>query len=438
MFGGARGGGKTDALLAYAIKRSLEHPGSNRLFIRKTFSQLTGVGAAIPRSHQFLHGKAHWSEQNYKWTFKNGSVLKFGHLSDVQAIHNYLGSQADDILIDQAEGISYDEYTQLKGANRATVDGIVPTMRLTANPGGIGHGWLKALFIDGMLPNTATDINLGTEERPVWIAHRFVPSRVFDNAELLKRDPNYVQNLRSIGGTLARAWIEGEWDQFSGQFFTEWEPAQHICQPFAVPADWPRWHATDWGLKDPSCTLWGTRSPLGRIYIYRERYEAEKTIDQQALKIRLWSGAEKFRNRVLDPSCWARESNGRSKADQYAAAGVPMAKATNDRTAGWSKLRELLAWTPESPPQLQVFPSCANLIRTLPNMIHSQAEPEDMHKAHGFNGDHAVDTLRYLAMSMDVQRDKRLVSKQPYEMGSRATARQENRQNYVMRKKTLV
>ena len=379
-----------------------------------------------------LHGHAHWSEQNYRWTFRNGSVLKFGHLSDSNSIHSYLGSQADDILLDQAEGFTYEEYVQLKGANRATVDGIVPTMRLTANPGGIGHGWIKDLFIDGMPPDTATDINLGTDERPIWISHRFVPSKVFDNQELLKRDPNYVQNLMSIGGSLAQAWVEGIWDQFAGQFFTEWSADQHLCKPFAVPQDWPRWMATDWGLADPSCTLWGTRSPAGRIYVYRERYEPEKTIDQQALKIKLWSGGEKFRNRVLDPSCWSREANGRTKADQYAEWGVPMAPANNDREAGWSKLRELLQWTPESPPVLQVFNTCTNLIRTLPNMIHDQAKPEDMKKMHGFNGDHAVDTLRYLVMAMNVQNDTKIRSKTPYQMGARKHS------SYLMRKKPLV
>ena len=438
---------KTDALLAYAIMRSHEHPGSNRLFIRRSFAQLSEVGAAIDRSHQFLHGVADWSASKYTWTFRNGSKLKFGHLSDVYAIDNYLGAQADDIIIDQAEQITEDEYNKLKGSNRATVDGIVPTMRLSANPGGIGHGWVKRLFIDsGVAAGERYELNLGTDAVPVWVSHRFVPSKVWDNQELLKRDPQYLNNLRSLGGSLAQAWIEGIWDQFSGQFFNEWSYDHHVCEPFKVPSDWPRWHATDWGLSDPSCTLWGTRSPTGRVYIYRERYEAERTIDQQALKIRLWSGEERFRNRVLDPSCWSREANGRDKASQYAQAGVPMAKANNDRKAGWAKLRELLAWTPAhtepdvasglmlpvpyQPPTLQVFNTCSNLIRTLPNMIHDTTDPEDMKKTHGVNGDHAVDTLRYLVMSMDVMTNKRSRSKQPYEMGARRS-----RQAYVMRKK---
>lgn len=446
LFGGARGGGKTDALLAYGISRSLDFPGSNRLFIRRSFAQLNEVGAAIPRSHQMLHKKAHWSESNLTWTFKNGSKLKFGHLSDVRAIDNYLGAQADDILIDQAEQITEEEYDKLKGSNRATVDNIEPTMRLSANPGGIGHGWVKKTFIDAAPSNTRYELQFGDnlDGTPNMVPHRFVPSKVWDNQELLKRDPQYVSRLRQTGKTLAQAWIEGIWDQFSGQFFTEWSPDHHICKPFKVPAEWPRWHATDYGISDPSCTLWAARSPMGRIYVYRERYETDRTVEQQALKINLWSTGERFRNRVLDPSCWSRESNGRTIADQFAVHGLPLAKATNARHAGWAKLRQLLAWTPAhseedvasglmlpvpfQAPTLQVFSTCQNLIRILPNMIHDKTDVEDMYKMHGPNGDHAVDTLRYLVQAMDVQPDKRVDSKQPYEMGSR-----NNRQRYVLR-----
>lgn len=446
LFGGARGGGKTDALLAYGISRAIEHPGSNRLFIRRSFAQLAEVGAAIDRSQQLLHGKAHWSASTYTWTFKNGSKLKFGHLSDVSAIENYLGAQADDILIDQAEQITEDEYGKLKGSNRATVSGLSPTMRLSANPGGVGHGWVKATFIDAAPSNTRYELQFGNRRdgSPNMVSHRFVPSKVWDNQELLSRDPDYVSRLLQSGKALAQAWIEGEWDSFSGQYFSEWSDQFHVCAPFKVPFEWPRWHATDYGIADPSCTLWAARSPAGRIYVYRERYEAERTIDQQALKIRLWSGDEKYRNRVLDPSCWSREGNGRSKADQYSAAGLQLAKANNDRIAGWSKLRQLLAWTPAhseediasglmlpvpfQAPRIQIFSTCHNLIRTLPNMIHDSANPEDLKKVHGFNGDHAVDTLRYLVMSLDVQTDKRQKSSQPYEMGSRKST-------YALRKR---
>jgi len=447
LFGGARGGGKTDALLAEQITRRMEHPKSNGLFIRRTFAQLNGVGSAIPRSHEFLHGHAHWSESESRWTFRNGSVLKFGHLSDAQAIHNYLGSQADDISIDQAEQISFEEYTMLKGANRATVDGIVPHMRLSANPGGLGHGWVKATFIDAAPAGTAYQLNLGTEANPVWISHRFVPSKVYDNQALMERDPNYINNLRSTGGALAQAWIEGIWDQFSGQYFPEWNPDVHVIAPFKVPEEWPRWHATDYGYSGYSCTLWLTRSPIGRIYVYRERYDHQVTAEQQALTIRLWSAGERFRNRVLDPSCWGTESNGRTIADQFAAAGVPMAKATNSRLAGWNKLRTMLAWTAAhqemdigsgqmmpigaQAPQLQVFSSCKNLIRTLPTMIHNPDDPEDMRKK-GME-DHASDTLRYGVMALDVQPDKRQRSAQPYSMGTRR-----HTQGYVMRKRTPV
>src|SRR6266851_7178807 len=110
LFGGARGGGKTDALVLGCIVAAQQHPGLKAEFIRRSFTELTEVGAAIPRSFEFLQGRAAWSGEQHMWTFPNKSVFKFGHLSDSTAINHYLGAQIDHLAIDQAEQIAYDEY----------------------------------------------------------------------------------------------------------------------------------------------------------------------------------------------------------------------------------------------------------------------------------------------------------------------------------------
>ena len=428
LYGGARGGGKTDALIAHAITVCMEHPGAKVLLLRRNFTDLSQPGAAIPRSQELIGTRASWNGGLHQWTFSNGSVFKFGHLSDAGAIMQYLGTQVDVLLLDQAEQLQYDEYRRLQGSVRATVPGLEPHIRLTANPGGIGHAWVKSLFIDAAPPNATYYVDTTGEEpivaaEPdgdgVWQRYRFVPSTVHDNQELLKRDPGYVRRLQSTGGSLARAWLEGDWDQFEGQFFKEWRRNVHVIAPLPIPADWPRFHATDYGLSAPSCTLWAVRSPkTGRIFVYRERYERDKTADQQALKIKLWSTGEQFRMAVGDPSMWNRESTGRSIAQQFAQHGVGLAKATNDRPAGWAKLREYLAWTEQQPPKLQVFSTCTNLVRTLPAMVHDPITVEDLDTD---GEDHAVDALRYLVMAIDVTRTKRL-EPTPWQMGRRKAA----------------
>lgn len=465
LFGGARGGGKTDAELADLVATCVEYPGAQTMLLRRNFSELEKPKAAIPRSFDFLQeaartGACAWRGDSHRWTFKpqptingisSGSVLQFGHLSDSKAIHTYLGTQGDKFAIDQAEEITYDEYSRLKGSNRSTGarhrdtgELLVPCMRLTANPGGVGHGWIRSMFIDAAPANSCywvdsrgTDPVISLVELPHAQTYRFIPATVFDNQELLKLDPGYVDRLYSVGGTLARAWVNGDWSGFSGQFFTEWRNDRHIIKPFKIPDDWPRWHATDYGITNPSCTLWLARASYagktpdgrllkpGQIIVYRERYEVKRTVDQQALKIRMWSGDEEFRNQLLDPACWGIESNGLSIAEQFASNGVPMAKANNNRTAGWARIREALTWCndPEfrpcdecsdTPlvgegckhntfkPELLIMSHCTNLTRTLPNLVHAQANPEDL-DTHG--EDHAADALRYALMGADVQAD---------------------------------
>lgn len=398
LFGGARGGGKTDALLAHAITVATEHPGSRTLFLRRNFTDLNQPGAAIPRSHQFLGRHATWHGGNYQWTFRNGSVLKFGHLSDQRALTQYLGTQVDVLLLDQAEQLAEHEYQQLQGSVRATVDGIKPHVRLTANPGGIGHAWVKARWIDAATPDTPYTIEEGG--RPV--THRFVPSRVYDNPALLERDPEYVARLQSLGGHLARAWVEGDWDQFEGQVFSEWRRDKHVVEPFPIPKEWPRWRGVDYGYASPYCCLWAALSPSGVYYVYRETYGTGLLDRDQAQQIRLLSAGEQIRATFGDPSMWAQRHNGyqvQAPAAAYAEMGVPLTPANNDRPSGWQRLHELLAWEHGLPPRLQVFSSCTNLIRTLPALVY---DPHDVEDVDTRGDDHAPDSLRYLLMGASV------------------------------------
>jgi phage terminase large subunit len=424
LFGGAAGPGKSRTLRWWLIRllhrwyrdygltgvhvglfcedyRSLEDRHLSK--IRSEFPQWLGSVREVR--------KEFWLKPEY-----GSGVIAFRNLDDPS---KYLSVEFAAIAVDELTRNKREVFDVLRSRKRWPGIEFSPFAAAT-NPGGIGHQWVKTLWIDRDFSGELDD-ELDPED------FAFVPARADDNPSLPK---SYNKTLASLPLKLRKAYRDGSWDMFEGQFFPEFSRDVHVIEPFIVDSKtgvrhpfrippyvdaenpgWPRWQATDYGYSAPSCTLWAARAPkTGNIYIYRERYETEKTADQQALKVKLWSTGEVFRNRVLDPACWARESNGRCIADQFAAVGWPLAPATNDRLAGWLKLRELLAWRKDGdegeavgfPPKLFIFARCTNLIRELSSAVHDKQNVEDLDT----NGsDHGLDAARYLIMAMDVQPD---------------------------------
>ena len=189
-----------------------------------------------------------------------------------------------------------------------------------------------------------------------------------------------------------------------GQAFPEWDRDVHICAPFDVPDRWPKWRGVDYGYAAPFCCLWMAQREDGVFFVYRELYGSGLTASEQALQVRALSAGETFKASVGDPAMWASSREGRqvqSVADQYREMGVPLTKAANERLAGKERVHQYLEWDegqdgePDHPPRLYVFPSCANLIRTLPMLPVDPHHPEDVDTD---AEDHAYDALRYLLM----------------------------------------
>lgn len=374
------------------------HRGSRSLFLRRTFADLNKPGAAIDRSHQLLSGEAAWHGQEHRWTWSNGSILQFGHLQHAHDVYAYQGSQFDCLLWDELTQFTVDQYQFLRSRVRATVGRMRTSIRAATNPGGIGHAWVKERFIDAAPWGKGFEIISGRAKTTAC----FVPARVTDNTALLSRDPGYLDRLGGLPPALRRAYLEGDWDQFEGQFFPEWRRAVHVCEPFAIPGSWPRWRGVDFGFASPMCCLWVARAPDGRLYVYRELYGTGWLDMDQALRIRALSSGEQIRMTWADPSMWAAKHNGhavKAVAQSYGEMGVPLLSANNNRAAGWQELHRALAWDEQlaTRPLLQVFPSCGNLIRTLPAQVHDQADVEDLDTR---GEDHAVDALRYVLMGM--------------------------------------
>lgn len=415
LYGGAAGGGKTDALLISCARTALRYPGSQSLFLRRTFADLNKPAAAIPRSHELFGGSARWDGQQHRWVFPNKSVIQFGHLQHAKNIHSYQGSQIDWMCWDELTHFTEDEYNYLRSRVRATVPGSRTGIRASTNPGGIGHAWVRQRWVDAGPPDVPFTISEGGRE----VTARFVPARVWDNAVLLDRDPDYPVRLATLGEALSRALLDGDWDTFQGQVFTQWRRNRHVIKPGELDPKWSRWTATDYGLARPFVTLWFCQDPATlRVYVYREISKSGVLASQQAQMIRAAEApGEKIRFRMADPAMWIRQADtGLSIADTYARNGVVLHKASNERIAGWERVHEMLSDAKDGVPYLQVFDTCTELIKNLPSLVYDKHQVEDVDTD---GPDDEADALRYGVMAAHWLDALKRRGPESYSMGGR-------------------
>lgn len=235
--------------------------------------------------------------------------------------------------------------------------------------------FLADRVVSGPIPAV---VGLQTEPVPGTILHRVTGGTATWAGQDLATCERQI-NRWSLRAFLAEA--QHEKSKTGLEAFPEWDVSVHVCDPFKIPEDWPKWRAVDYGYAVPYCCLWFTRSPSGRLYIYRETYGAGKTALQQGYDVRLASSGERYFCSVGDPAMWASEREGekyKSPASQYAEMGVSLEQASNNRIAGWGRLHELLAHGEGVPPILQVFKTCHNLIRTFPDLKRHPQKPDDV------------------------------------------------------------
>lgn len=286
------------------------------------------------------------------------------------------------VAVDELTKISEHTWDVLRGSLRWP--GVPHRPFIAAsNPGGVGHAWVKKLWLDRDFPSHLRDRAS---------QFKFIRALPKDNPFL---DQAYWDELNSLPEPLRKAWVDGDWDVFEGMAFPGWNAQKHVVAPFEIPQYWPKWSGTDWGFAAPFCTLWLTKNPDSqRVYVYRELYGPGLTDKQQAQAILDASIEAELQERYADPSMWARKNlQGlvSSTADEYAAAGVVIVKGDNDRISGKRKVDRMLASLPDGSPGLQVFSTCTNLIRTLPALPYDKVRVEDVDTD---AEDHAYDALR--------------------------------------------
>ncbi|MBQ2697884.1 MAG: phage terminase large subunit, partial [Clostridia bacterium] len=274
------------------------------------------------------------------------------------------GQEYDCIFLDEATQFTEMQFATLTACLRGVGD-FPRRMYLTCNPGGVGHDWVKRLFVDR---------RYRPAERPE--DYVFIPARVYDNAVLMRQDSGYVQMLESLPEDLRRAWLEGDWNVFAGQFFREFNRDTHVCRPFEIPPHWRIYVTMDYGLDMLAC-LWVAVDERGRAVVFRELYESDLIISEAAERI-LAATKEAVDLWLAPPDLWnRRQESGRSVADLFAERGISLTKTSNDRVAGWMAVKEWLHEGAEGEPRLRMFEGCHNLIRTLPMLRYDEQRPSD-------------------------------------------------------------
>ena len=388
-YGGARGGGKSWAMRRKFILLAIRYPGLKLLLLRRTFAELEENH--IKPMQAELSGIASYSATKREFTFPNGSRIKLGYCDKEADVYQYQGQEYDVIGLEEATLFTESQMQFLTTCNRTVRTDFTPRMYFTCNPGGVGHHWVKRLFIDREYKPT---------EHPE--DYEFIPARVYDNKVLMERDPQYIQSLESLAPHLRRAFLDGDWDAVEGQYF---DRAKHVVMPYEIPGSWRRFRAMDWGYNDPCCVLWFAVSPTGQIVVYDEIYVRKTLSSQVAQMIRSRTGDDHVQYTVASPDAWQLRGlkgvEGECIAEVFAKHGVPLIPADNNRVLGWQRTHEFLAPMDDGRPGLVIFSNCKNLIRTLPTLTASNTNPEDV--ADGIE-DHAPEALRYGLMSRPTPR----------------------------------
>lgn len=420
--GGRRGTGKSEAALVDPL-RYIGHPAFAGIAFRETYPELEQL---IERSFRFYQGKrkGSWNGTSRTWRFPSGASIKFRHLKDSNAYRQYLGHEYHWMLFEELTSFEERVYLQLTGSCRSSVPGLPAAVRATTNPGGRGHAWVKARFVDVCPPGQVyTDPATG-------LTRQYIPGTMAP--QILRHDPDYVRRLMALPDAERRAWLDGDWDAFSGSVFKletgihvwTWKQFKDRTGQDRPPAEWNRFQTYDAGFAKPFSSHWLAVDFNGRAYAYREWYGvardsrgnvraneglrmehsriAERMADLdrgEAIGVR-WTGPDLFSAGTGDTTA------GIARSEYYARAGIHFSAwdaGPDSRKAKKAAVHERLAYERDADGNLAEWPglilivdgndpmTCHQALRTIPALEYDPAKGgEDIDTT---MEDHAYDDL---------------------------------------------
>ena len=402
-FGGARGGGKSWAVRVKALMMCLKYPGIRIAIVRRTYGELR-QNHILPMQTAAAE-VAVYTESKREMSFENGSVIKFLYCRSTADLDKFQGTEYDVMFIDEATQFAEEMYDRMKACVRGT-NKFPKRIYLTCNPGGRGHGWVKRLFIDKVYKSgeCAED-------------YSFIRSLVTDNKALMESDPDYVNKLRALPQKLRKAWLDGDWNIFEGQFFEEFADVPehyadrigtHVIDPFEIPRHWTVYRSFDFGYSKPfSCDWWAVDGE-GRAYLILQLYGCTGQPNEGVKwdPDRIFSEIRRIETEhrwlagkhilgVADPSIWDA-SRGEAIIEAADRHFVFFQRGDNKRLPGWMQCHYRLNFDSGGRPMVYFFNTCRDAIRTLPLLTYSDTDPEDLDTS---QEDHFADSFRYFCMS---------------------------------------
>jgi phage terminase large subunit len=395
-FGGARGGGKSYLARAYLIIRSLKYPNSKHLIVRRTFPELQRNHIANIKIEYASIGE--YRSNTHQFVLNNGSTIELGYCESDSDLERYQGGEYETIVLDECQFQTKKRYEYFNGCLRTSqTSGIVPKMLLTFNPGGIGHSFLKALFIDKHYENN---------EDPNSFA--FLQSLVYDNPSIVDNDPAYVKRLESLPEPIRSAWLKGDFSVFQGQFYQISQKSQ--IEPFTIQESDARenlYGSLDHGISHyTSFGLWYLHRPKRKFYRLFSYINNGGTAASHAQEIYDRIQSFPYTNGTFpktiwaDPSIWTQarlsERITRAIVDEYKDcfknSYTLFEKANNSKVNGCALMRSSLSET-DGEPQLYYF---KNYNSTWHEHVSSvQIDPNNKDICLKMEGDDAADETRY-------------------------------------------
>lgn len=425
-FGGARGGGKSWAVRYKAKALCARYPGIRILIVRRTYPELINNHIRILRKE--LLGIAAYNDHDKILTFVNDSIIQFSYCSNDKDLDRLQGVEYDVIFLDEATQLSEYQMKAISACLRG-VNEFPKRIYYTCNPGGQGHSYIKRIFIDKRYT-----ISENPED------YTFIQSLVTDNFALMENNPDYIQQLMALPSKLRKAWLEGLWDIFEGQFFEDFrtEPdvdlcaklgitqeeardqqrCVHVIDPFDIPKDWTIYRSFDWGYSKPFSCAWWAVDYDGVLYRIKEYYGCTdepntglkmppKSVFEEISRIENehpWLKGKEIQG-VADPAIWDAQK-GESFAETAEKCGVFFEKGDNKRIPGWMQMHYRFQFDENGYPMMYIFADCEAFIRTIPTLMYDDHKPEDLDTD---GEDHVADETRYLCMARPIEPVKPII-----------------------------
>ena len=412
-YGGARGGGKSWAMRRKMVMLALRYPALRLLLLRRSLQELR-ENHILPLQSELL-GFATYKKDERAFLFPNGSRLVLGYCDSDGDVLQYQGAEYDVIGFEEATHFKEEWIVFICTSLRTTKSYFRTRVYYTCNPGGVGHAYIKRLFIDRRFEGL---------EKPEDYA--FIPAVVYDNRVLMQADPDYVRRLEALPAHKRRAHLEGDWNVYEGQVFEEFrdDPAHyidraftHVIAPFTPPESWRIYRSFDFGYAKPFSVGWWAKDGDGRLYRLMEFYgcaRGEPNVGVRMPPEEIFREIARIEREhpflvgktitgVADPAIWDA-SRGEAIAETAERCGVYFERGDNRRVAGWMQLHGRLAFDKNGVPMLYVFNTCRDFLRTVPTLQYSRVAAEDVDSD---MEDHIADETRYLCMMVPMRNEER-------------------------------